>query len=115
MLFVAGWMVVHGANLSPQLPGFIFNIPNLIPVAFNALFIPLYIMVMIKEKELGIFNRYIAPSIATLGAGFLVFTVVYLEGITSLWFMFVFAYMTLIGLYLTLGKNKTPINQQEQL
>jgi len=110
MLLVAAWMVVHGANaagwfapLNFLVPGdsaFVFNIANLIPVTFNAFFIPLFIAVMLKQKDLGKFNRFVAPTIAALGAAFLVFTVIYGQQWMALWYMMIFTIIMGVGWFL---------------
>ncbi|MCL2531160.1 MAG: APC family permease [Oscillospiraceae bacterium] len=86
LLLIAVWMFINGAQhagwlgyLSFLVPGdgrFSFNIAALIPITFNAFFIPMFIMVMVKQKDLGIFNRFIAPGIATAGAIFLIYAVI---------------------------------------
>jgi len=108
---VAAWMLIIFANASTSsiFVNFRFNISNLVPVAFNALFIPVYIGVMVKQKDLGTFNRYVAPALAAIGAAFLVFTVFYTERMMVLWFSIVFAVLTLVGVLLTFGKNKTKL------
>jgi len=106
---VAAWMLIIFANASNSsvFENFSFNIANLVPVAFNAMFIPIYFMVIVKQDDLGIFNRFIAPIFAVLGAAFLVFTVFYTERMTVFWFYLVFAALSSFGLLLTYGKNKT--------
>jgi len=118
LLLIAAWMLIHAANagsgfgwfsrLNFLVPGdgnFSFVISNLIPVTFNAFFIPVFIMVMVKQKDLGVFNRFIAPLIATAGAVFLIFTVIYGQRWMVLWYLVCFAAIMLVGWLYRKQKN----------
>ncbi|MCL2194474.1 MAG: APC family permease [Oscillospiraceae bacterium] len=104
LLLIAVWMFINGAQqagwfsyLSFLLPEsgnievFRFNIAALIPITFNAFFIPMFIMVMVKQKDLGIFNRFIAPGIATAGAIFLIYAVIQREEWVVAYYLALFA------------------------
>ena len=115
---VAVWMLIQAANPGSGFgwfthlnflnftegAAFNFNIANLIPVTFNAFFIPVFIMVMVKQKDLGIFNRFIAPGIAVAGALFLMFTNVYTQRWMSFWYLVVFA-LIMVGGALVMKKK----------
>ena len=107
LLLIAVWMFIHGAQqagwfsyLSFLIPGdgrFSFNISALIPITFNALFVPLFIMVMVKQKDLGIFNRFIAPGIAIAGAIFLIYAVIDGQRWMVAWYLLLFVIVMGIG------------------
>ena len=42
----------------------------------------MFIMWMIKEKDLGIFKRFILPILSTIACGFMIFAAIYAHGIT---------------------------------
>ena len=125
-LFVcAAWLVFfYGANLTSGgwFGYFNFDSSELPIVTIYAMYIPIFIIWMIKEKELGVVRRFLLPSLATLAFLFMVFAAVYAHGITPynqaklsgafsfpvLFYFIVFAVIMLIGAYFKnqKGKNK---------
>ena len=86
-LFVcAAWLLYfYGANLSPDGGWFgLFNFDSseLPIVTIYALYIPMFIMWMKKEKELSVVKRFVLPSVAIVACGFMIFAAVYAHGIT---------------------------------
>lgn len=84
-LFVcAAWLVYfYGANLTNGWFGlFNFDSSELPIVTIYAMYIPIFIAWMIKEKELGAFKRFILPILSIIACGFMVFAAVYAHGIT---------------------------------
>lgn len=101
MLVCTGiWMMIFGANLAPELPNFRFDAPSLVPVSFMGLLIPIFVMMIIKEKQLGIFKRLISPLVAILGATFCIFAIFYVQRWAVVHFLIVFVLVTLLGLIL---------------
>ncbi|MBO5897955.1 MAG: APC family permease, partial [Clostridia bacterium] len=84
-LFVcAAWLLYfYGANLTePWFGLFSFDSSELPIVTIYALYIPMFIMWMKKEKSLGFVKRFLLPSVAILACGFMVYAAVYAHGIT---------------------------------
>lgn len=84
-LFVCGlWLVYfYGANLTSGWFGvFNFDSSELPIVTIYAMYIPIFIAWMKKEKQEGVFNRYILPTVSLLACLFMVFAAVYAHGIT---------------------------------
>ena len=106
---VAIWMVIFGANFAGWYGTFFsdisggrvgtFDIAGLVPITLNAFLIPVFIMVMIKQKEMGIFNRFVAPLLATAGAGFLIYAAAYTQSWAALFYLAFFAVVMIIGLF----------------
>ena len=85
-LFVcACWLVYfYGANLTDGWFGlFNFDSSELPIVTIYGMYIPMFIMWMIKEKEQGVFKRFVLPSAAIVACGFMVYAAVYAHGITK--------------------------------
>jgi len=78
------WMVFfYGANLTSGWFGpFNFDSSELPIVTIYAMYIPMFIMWMVKEKDLGVFKRFILPLIAIVACAFIIFAAVYAHGIT---------------------------------
>ncbi len=113
LLMCCVWMVYfYGANLSAGWFGwFIFDSSELPNVTIYAMYIPMFVMWMKKEKDLGLFKRFVMPITAILSCAFMVFAAVYAHGITpyleanakgyfsfpALFYLIVFAVIMLIG------------------
>lgn len=86
-LFVcAAWLLYfYGANLSPDggwFGPFNFDSSELPIVTIYAFYIPMFIMWMKKEKDLGIGKRFVLPILSMIACGFMIFAAVYAHGIT---------------------------------
>ncbi len=85
-LFVcAAWLVYfYGANLvdGGWFGMFNFDSSELPIVTIYAMYIPMFIMWMVKEKALGVFKRFILPLVSIVACGFMVFAAVYAHGVT---------------------------------
>ena len=84
LLLSALWLIYfYGANLDGGWFGlFSFDSSELPIVTIYALYIPMFIAWMIKEKELNVFKRFILPIFSILACGVMIFAAVYKHGIT---------------------------------
>ena len=117
-LFVcAAWLLYfYGANLAPDggwFGMFNFDSSELPIVTIYALYIPMFIMWMKKETELGAMKRFVLPILSIIACGFMVFAAVYAHGITPynaakangtfsfpvLFYLIIFAVVLLIGFF----------------
>ena len=115
-LFVsAAWLIYfYGANLTDGWFGvFDFDSSELPIITIYAMYIPIFFAWMKKEKDLGVFKRFVLPSIASAACAFMIFAAVYAHGITPylaakengefsfpvLFYLIVFAVIMLIGAY----------------
>lgn len=129
-LFVcAAWLLYfYGANLAPDGGWFgLFNFDSseLPIVTIYALYIPMFIVWMKNEKELGVVKRFILPILAITACVFMVFAAVYAHGITPflrakesgtfsfpvLFYLVIFAVIMLVG-YLFNRSDKKPIDDE---
>lgn len=118
-LFVsAAWLLYfYGANLAPDGGWFgLFNFDSseLPIITIYALYIPMFIVWMRKEKEFGVFKRFILPGLAIISCAFTVFAAIYAHGITPyltakasgafsfpvLFYLIIFAVIMIIGAFL---------------
>ena len=122
-LFVcSAWLVYfYGANLGDGWFGlFNFDSSELPIVTIYAFYIPMFIIWMIKEKDLGVIKRFVLPVIGTISCGFMVFAAIYAHGYTPyinakangsfscpvLFYLILFAVIMLAGAVLRKGKKK---------
>lgn len=117
-LFIcAAWLLYfYGANLAPDGGWFgLFNFDSseLPIVTIYALYIPMFIMWIKNEKELGVVKRFVLPMLSIVACGFMVFAAIYAHGITPyntakeagtfsfpvLFYLILFAVIMLIGFF----------------
>lgn len=113
-LFISAlWLIYfYGANLTEGWFGiFDFDSSELPIVTIYALYIPIFIAWMKKEKDMSVFKRFILPLVSTVACLFMVFAAVYAHGITPyitakengtfsfpvLFYLIIFAVIMIIG------------------
>ena len=100
LLFCGFWLLYFfGANLmDPTWFGpFSFDSSELPIVATYALYIPIFIMMIKKEKDLSCIKRFIAPIIAIGGCLFMIYAAFVAHGNAVYYFLAVFAVFMLVG------------------
>lgn len=127
-LFVCAiWLVYfYGANLTSGWFGlFNFDSSELPIITIYAMYIPIFIAWMIKEKELSTFKRFVLPAISIVACAFMVFAAVYAHGITPylvakengsfsfpvLFYLILFAVIMVIGAIFKNYKEKAPVSE----
>lgn len=119
----SAWLVYfYGANLTNGWFGYFnFDSSELPIITIYALYIPMMIRWMVKEKEMGFAKRFLLPILSILACAFMVFAAVYAHGITPylaakengtfsfpvLFYLIVFAVIMLIGALVKNSKTKT--------
>ena len=107
------WLVYfYGANLTSGWFGYFnFDSSELPIVTIYAMYVPMFIMWMRKEKDLGVGKRFVLPAISIVACLFMVYAAVYAHGITKyneaavkgefsfpvLFYLIVFAVVMLLG------------------
>ncbi|MBE6605962.1 MAG: APC family permease [Ruminococcaceae bacterium] len=118
----AAWLIYfYGANLTSGWFGvFNFDSSELPIVTIYAMYIPIFIAWMIKEKDEGVIKRFILPLISIVACLFMVFAAVYAHGITPylsaaangefsfpvLFYLIVFSVIMIIGAIFKKGSDK---------
>ena len=85
LVVVAAWLVYfYGANLAPAgwFGYFNFDSSELPIVTIYALYIPMFIQFMRKEKSLPAVKRFVLPTLGLIGSAFMVFAALYSHGYT---------------------------------
>ena len=113
----SAWLVFfYGANLAPNGGWFgLFNFDSseLPIITIYALYIPMFVMWMKKEKGLGVFKRFVLPILAIIACSATIFAAIYAHGITPLmeslkkgefscpvlFYLFIFAIIMILGAY----------------
>lgn len=110
LLMAAVWLTYFfGANLTdPWFGPFCFDSSELPVITLYAMYIPIFLMQMRKEKTLGTFNRVIAPILGILASAFMVLAAIVSLKQAILYYMAVFIVVMLIGIPMkTFGHTQT--------
>lgn len=112
-LFICyAWLFYYyGANLAEThwFGIFSFDSSELPIVTLYAMYIPIFLMIAIREKSFGFFNRIIAPVLSIIGSLFMVYAAFLSHGVkTVLCYLVVYAVIMIIGLIFKL-KNKAHV------
>ncbi|WP_394522618.1 APC family permease [Lacrimispora sp. JR3] len=112
-LFLCGvWLLYfYGANLTTNWFGFFsFDSSELPIVTTYALYIPIFLMFMVKGKELNVFNRILMPCLSLAGCIFMIIAAWYAHGMAVVAFLIVFLIVMLMGALL-LKMSKQPLDK----
>jgi len=103
-LFVcAFWgLYFYLANLSASpaswLGKFVFDSSEIPIVTLYAMYLPIFIMFMVKAKDAGVMRRFVVPILAFVGSTFMVIACIYAHGISNLYYIIIFAVIMLFGM-----------------
>jgi APA family basic amino acid/polyamine antiporter len=99
LAFDAIWLLYfYGANLTDGWFGnFNFDSSELPIITLYAMYIPMFIMFMTKEKELGGFKRFVMPVLGLAGCVFMVYAALAAHGYEVLHYLVIFAVIMVIG------------------
>ncbi|QIB70264.1 amino acid permease [Aminipila butyrica] len=100
LLLCGFWLVFFfGANLAdPKWFGFFnFDSSELPIVSIYGLYIPIFVMLMKKEKDLSPFKRFFMPALALLGCVFMIIAACFSHGWSVPAYLIVFALFMLVG------------------
>ena len=83
-----------------------FAVSSLAPVSLMALYIPVFVAVMFKQKKWCFFNRFIMPALSVIGALALIYMVFYTNRIGAFWYLGFFAViMGIAAVFLLFNKK----------
>ena len=109
LLLCSMWLLYfYGSQLTESWFGFFnFDMTELPIVTIYAAYIPIFLMLIKKEKDLGVFNRFIAPILAICGCLFMIVAACFSHRIAVVWYLITFVVIMLIGAFF----NKSRSNQ----
>lgn len=108
LLLASAWLVYFfGANLVsvPWFGSFSFDSSELPIVTIYALYIPIFLLMVKKEKGLSTFKRFVAPIAAIVCCAFMVFAAVYSHEMKVVFYLIIFAVVMFVG-FLFSRKNQ---------
>jgi APA family basic amino acid/polyamine antiporter len=109
VLLVSFWlMYFYGANLTEGWFGpFCFDSSELPVITIYAMYIPMFLMIMKKEKDWNAFNRFIMPALSVCGCLIMVIAAIFAHRMAVVYYLIVFA----VGMLIALAFDKTKKNK----
>lgn len=99
-LLLAGFWLLYfyGANLTaPWFGPFCFDTSELPIITLYGAYIPIFLMLMKKERDLSTFKRYTMPVLSLLGCVFMVIAACFAHRMAAVYYLIIFAVIMLIG------------------
>lgn len=112
LLLCAVCLVYFFGSISPTpwFGVFSFDISELPIITLYALYIPIFIKMMQKEKQLGIFKRFIIPCLAIISCLFMVLAACIAHGMSVFYYGIVFGVIMAIGMQFSEKRNAKRYN-----
>ena len=112
LLLCAVWLLFfYGANLTESWFGFFsFDSSELPIVTIYAMYIPVFFMLMKKEKDLNTFKRFIMPVLAILGCIFMIIAACFSHKMAVVAYLIIFAVVMVIGAFYSKPKTSSISN-----
>ena len=107
-MFTVGFWLLYffGGTLNGWFGPIAFDSSELPIITLYAGYIPVFILMMKKEKDLSPVKRYLMPILSILGCVFMVVAAIVGHGMNVVWYLLVFAIIMVIGA-LVRGKNRS--------
>jgi len=111
LLMCATWLLYfYGANLTEGWFGpFCFDSSELPIITIYAFYIPIFLMIMKKEREWGSFRRFVMPALSVLSCIFMVIAAIFSHGIATVFYLIVFVVDILIAAWVASRNKKAGI------
>ena len=115
LMICCGWLFYYyGANLAetPWFGAFCFDSSELPIVTLYAMYIPIFFMIIVKERSFNPFNRFVAPALSIVGSAFMIYAAFLSHGTgTVLHYLVVYAVIMIIGLAFNM-KNSSSLSHK---
>ena len=108
LLLCALWLAYfYGANLvDVKWFGVLsFDSSELPIITVYAMYIPMFVAFMIKQKDLGFFKRVLMPVLGVLGCLFMVYAAIVSHKMAVVWYLVIFAAIMLLGVFFAKEKK----------
>lgn len=112
LLLSSFWLLYfYGANLTaPWFGPFCFDTSELPIVTLYGAYVPIFLMLMKNEKELGPFKRFVMPALSIISCVFMVIAACFAHGMAVVYYLIVFVIFMLIG-HLFRGQSAGKVTQ----
>ena len=117
LLLCVGWFAYFiGGQFFGWFGDYAFDSSELPIITLYPLYSPILIRYMIKERDVGVFKRFVLPSLSIVGAGIMVAASIFRHRISNVWYLIVFAVIMAIGalIYFVYNKKASAVNDAEE-
>ena len=109
LMACAAWFVYFIFYCTGVFGKYGFDSSELPIITIYPMYIPILIVMMVKEKDISPFRRFVLPILSMVGVGIIVYASIKSHGIANLWYLIVFAVIMLAGaVVLKLNEKKSP-------
>jgi len=108
LLFCSIWLLYfYGSQLreTSWFGFFNFDMTELPIITIYAAYIPIFLMLIKREKDLGVFQRFVAPILAICGCLFMIVAACFAHRIAVVWYLITFAVIMFIGTFFSKSKS----------
>lgn len=93
-----------------------FDSSELPIITIYPMYLPILIRYMIKEKDLGVFKRFVLPSLSIVGVLVMVAASIFRHGMANVWYLILFAAVMLVGvvMYFFIAKKQNGAQAEEE-
>ena len=102
LLFFYGSQLVE----QPWFGAFSFDSSELPIITVYALYLPIFVNFIRKNKDLSVFKRFIMPILAIIGSLFMIIASIYSHGIDVLFYLIMFVVIVIVGAILNIVNEK---------
>lgn len=109
VLLCGFWLLYfYGANLAstPWFGVFCFDTSELPIITLYGAYIPIFVMLIVKEKDLSPFKRFLMPILAIAGCVFMMVAAWFAHGMSVVYYLIIFAVIMVIGVVFRDGNGK---------
>ena len=117
LLLCGFWLLYfYGAMLTPNpwFGPFCFDTSELPIITLYGSYIPIFVMLMVKEKDLNPMKRIIMPVLSILGCVFMIIAAFFAHGISAIYYLIVFAVIMLIGILFAPHQHGAKANAKDR-
>ena len=90
-------VVLDSDSVNNRVGAIAFDSSELPIITLYAMYIPILISVMIKEKEFNIFKRFVLPTLSIIGIGVILYASIDKHKERNIWYLIVFGIIMLVG------------------
>ena len=100
LLFSCLWLIYfYGSNITGHWFGiYAFDSSELPVITTYAMYIPIFIMMILREKNLSFTKRFIIPTLAIFSSVFMIIACFYSHGISVIYYLITYAIIMIVGL-----------------
>jgi len=106
LLMCAIWFVYFIFSATGVFGEYGFDSSELPIITIYPLYVPILIVMMIKERDVHPFKRFVLPILSLAGIGVIIYASIRSHGMDNVWYLIVFAVIMLLGFAVMVNNEK---------